>query len=242
MRTHSWCAISSSGRWYHGKTVMMDMLSEQTHDDKEQGAWAPFLKSADKDKQGATDARHDEQQRELSIKATPVSLVLPASSGKSHLLNIIDCPGHVCFSDECTAGLRRRRGVTKLCRRWLDDELRALSRQAGREGTAIVLCITKVDRLIVELKLPPTRTKSFSTLLKTQMLCSHRVVRLAYCRALVPSSVMLYFLPRSRVVFTLGSFAQLYANRQGHSRSAQIGEGRCARASGATFKASTTII
>jgi hypothetical protein len=51
-----------------------------------------------------TDARKDEQERGISIKATPVSLVLPDAHGKSFLLNLLDTPGHVCFSDEVSAG------------------------------------------------------------------------------------------------------------------------------------------
>ena len=40
-----------------------------------------------------TDTRLDEQARGMSIKAMPMSLVMEAASGKSYLINIIDCPG-----------------------------------------------------------------------------------------------------------------------------------------------------
>ncbi len=53
-----------------------------------------------------TDTRLDEQKRGLSIKSCPVSLLLEDSRGKSFLLNLLDCPGHVGFSDESSAGLR----------------------------------------------------------------------------------------------------------------------------------------
>lgn len=36
----------------------------------------------------------------MSIKAMPMSLVMEGGSGKSFLLNLIDCPGHVNFNDE----------------------------------------------------------------------------------------------------------------------------------------------
>ena len=210
------------GQLHHGKTVMMDMLIAQTHDDREHGAWAPFLKSADKDKQRRyTDARHDEQQRELSIKATPVSLVLAASSGKSHLLNVIDCPGHVCFSDECTAGLRVADGAL-LCVDAVDGLMMSsarLCRQAVRQGTAVVLCITKVDRLILELKLPPA--DAYQKLLH---IVEDTNALLASCCAPgeQPSRIspelgnVVFSAAQHGWSFTLGSFAQLYADRQGH--------------------------
>ena len=47
-----------------------------------------------------TDTRYDEQKRRLSIKAIPMSLLMPSSSGKSFALNIVDTPGHVNFIDE----------------------------------------------------------------------------------------------------------------------------------------------
>jgi U5 small nuclear ribonucleoprotein component len=41
----------------------------------------------------------------------PMSLVLQDSHDKSYLMNIIDTPGHVNFSDEVTASIRLCDGV-----------------------------------------------------------------------------------------------------------------------------------
>jgi U5 small nuclear ribonucleoprotein component len=58
-----------------------------------------------------TNTRVDEQERGISLKAVPMSLVLESSQRKSFLLNIMDTPGHVNFSDEMTAALRLADGA-----------------------------------------------------------------------------------------------------------------------------------
>ena len=40
-----------------------------------------------------TDTRLDEQQRGVSLKMVPLSLVMAGGKGKSYLLNLIDTPG-----------------------------------------------------------------------------------------------------------------------------------------------------
>ena len=146
-------SVAVLGALGHGKTRLLDMLVEQTHDDRGKAPnWDPAKARR------YTDARVDEQERALSIKATPVSLVLPAgATGKSHLINLIDCPGHVCFGDEATAGLRASDGcvlVVDAVEGVMLGTERSL-RHAVRAGAAVTLCINKVDRLILELKLPP---------------------------------------------------------------------------------------
>ena len=50
-----------------------------------------------------TDVTVAEQERGISIISTPMSLVLPESRDKSHLMNFIDTPGHVSLTGEVTA-------------------------------------------------------------------------------------------------------------------------------------------
>src|ERR1700761_3949560 len=76
---------------------------------------------------------------------------------KSYLLNVLDSPGHVNFSDEVTAAIRLCDGIVLFIDAaegvMLNTE--RLLRHAVQEGLSITVCINKIDRLILELKLPP---------------------------------------------------------------------------------------
>ena len=71
--------------------------------------------------------------------------------------SLADYTGHVNFSDEVTASLRLADGVIVVV-----DAVEGVMFNTGRiiahamrEKVPIVLCINKIDRLILELKLPP---------------------------------------------------------------------------------------
>ena len=65
---------------------IMDMLVEQTHDVRHQ--WRNNERGM-----RFTDTRLDEQQRGVSLKMVPMTLVMEGSSGKSHVMNLVDTPG-----------------------------------------------------------------------------------------------------------------------------------------------------
>jgi 116 kDa U5 small nuclear ribonucleoprotein component len=93
--------IALIGNLHHGKTSLVDMLVRETH----------LLDWTQAKNTRYTDTRFDEQKRKLSIKAMPMSLVLPTLKGKHYLINLMDAPGHVNFSDEQTAAIRLADGV-----------------------------------------------------------------------------------------------------------------------------------
>ena len=68
----------------------MDMLVEQTHDLRYE--WRNNERPL-----RFTDTRVDEQSRGISMKSTPMSLVLEASNGKSFVMNMVDTPGAACL-------------------------------------------------------------------------------------------------------------------------------------------------
>ncbi|KAJ4833594.1 hypothetical protein Tsubulata_009209 [Turnera subulata] len=143
--------VALVGHLQHGKTVFMDLLVEQTHHHI-----STFDANSEKHMR-YTDTRIDEQERRISIKAVPTSLVLQDSNSKSYLCNIMDTPGHVNFSDEMTAALRLADGavlVVDAVEGVMVNTERAI-RHAIQEQLPIVVVINKVDRLITELKLPP---------------------------------------------------------------------------------------
>ncbi|KAJ0988197.1 hypothetical protein J5N97_006553 [Dioscorea zingiberensis] len=205
--------VALVGHLQHGKTVFMDMLVEQTHEistfDIEGERHVRY-----------TDTRIDEQERRISIKAVPMSLVLEDSNAKSYLCNIMDTPGHVNFSDEMTAALRLADGavlVVDAAEGVMVNTERAL-RHAIKERLPIVVVINKVDRLITELKLPPTDAyfKLRHTLEVINDLISSFSIKAGGTQIIDPAAGNVCFASGSAGwCFTLQSFAKLYVKLHG---------------------------
>ncbi|KUI70832.1 hypothetical protein VM1G_06189 [Cytospora mali] len=147
--------VALAGHLHHGKTALMDMLVLETHDitdrlEKRTG------KNRD-EQMRYTDVHVIERDRGLSVKASPMSLVLQSTKGKSHLVNVIDTPGHVNFVDEVAASLRLVDGVCLVVDvvEGVQVNTEQIIRHAVLEDLPLTLIINKMDRLILELKLPP---------------------------------------------------------------------------------------
>ena len=149
-------SIALVGHLHHGKTAFMDLLVSQTHDLSDH-----FDRRIGKKRDEQlryTDVHLLERERGLSIKSCPMSLVLQSTKGKSHLFHIMDTPGHVNFVDEVAASMRLADGVVLVVDvvEGVQINTEQIIKNAVLEGLPLVLLLNKMDRLMLELKIPPT--------------------------------------------------------------------------------------
>lgn len=202
--------VTLCGHLHHGKTCFVDCLIEQTH---------PEIYSNDDKDIRYTDTLFTEQERGVSIKASPVTLVLPDSRNKSYLMNLFDTPGHVNFSDEVTAAFRISDGVVIFidAAEGIMLNTERLLKHAVQEKLPVTICLNKIDRLMLELKLPPTDAyyKLRHTLEEVNSLLSvysedETGVTVSPLLGNVCFASSYY-----RFCFTLGSFAKIYSDSFG---------------------------
>ena len=203
--------VALVGHLHHGKTTLADLLIEASLVDK----WDPSTNVR------YTDARSDEQDRGISLKATPFSVVAQAGVGaaqKSFLLNAIDAPGHPDFSDELCAALRLADGAVLVVDA-LEGVMMATERAvraAVREGLPLILCIGKVDRLILDLRLPPADAyhKLVHLIAEVNACIANATPGGARARVLTPLDGTVVFSGALHGwSFSLESFAAIYAAR-----------------------------
>lgn len=139
------------GHLHHGKTLLADLLFEQ--------AQKMFASDPEKPLR-YLDNRKDEIQREISIKCSPASLILPDKKDKSWVINFIDTPGHPNCSDEVSAALALVDGVFLVI-----DIIEGvmigtdtLLRHALNLRLPVVVVLNKIDRFVLEMKIPPQDT------------------------------------------------------------------------------------
>ncbi|GAA6007451.1 116 kDa U5 small nuclear ribonucleoprotein component [Rhodotorula paludigena] len=139
--------VAIVGHLHHGKTSLVDLLVHETH-----------KLDVDVDQPlRYTDTHTLSQSRKVSIKSTPMSLVLPSTKGKSYLVNLIDTPGHANFVDEIAAGVRVADGAVVVVDAVEGVMLTTTQtiQHLVKNKVPITVVVNKVDRLILELRLPP---------------------------------------------------------------------------------------
>ncbi|KAH9982276.1 Calreticulin family-domain-containing protein [Lactifluus volemus] len=200
--------VAVVGHLHHGKTALLDMLVFETH----KLDW-----NADKETR-YTDTHMLSREREISIKSSPMSLILQNTAGKSHLIHLIDTPGHVNFVDEVASSMRLVDGIVLVVDvvEGVMVNTEAILRHALQEGIPITLVVNKIDRLILELRLPPA--DAFYKI-------KHTIEEInTYISGIDPSPDLRLSPDRGNVCFastdmgwcfTLRSFAQMYAETYG---------------------------
>ncbi|PVV02545.1 hypothetical protein BB560_002997 [Smittium megazygosporum] len=155
--------VAIVGHLHHGKTGFIDMLVASTHPWKEWHDAPPKATNSVNNsrepvsKNGFTMVQTFERKRGISTKAMPISLVMQNSKGKSLLINLFDTPGHVNFIDEVSAALRLCDGVVLVVDaiEGVMSNTEQVIKMAIRENLKIALVVNKIDRIVLELKLPP---------------------------------------------------------------------------------------
>lgn len=210
--------VAFAGHLHHGKTAFADMLVLQTHDitdrlDRRVGRH--------RDEQlRYTDIHITERERGLSVKAAPMSLVLQSSKGKSHLVNFIDTPGHVNFVDEVAASFRLVDGVCLIVDvvEGVQINTEQIIKHAVLEDVPLTLVINKVDRLILELKLPPKDAyyKLKHVVEEVNSIIADTVPLTAAAKRVSPEKGnVLFACTDLGWCFNLPSFAKMYADSYG---------------------------
>lgn len=200
--------VAVVGHLHHGKTCLMDMLLFETH---------KMEQDVDRHMR-YTDAHLLERSRQISIKSSPLSLVLTSTRAKSYLVNLIDTPGHPNFQDEVAASVRLSDGVMLVVDvvEGVMIGTEAVVKHAIREGLPIVMVLNKIDRLILELRLPPNDAyyKIRQTIDEVNNLIASQDPNPA--RKLGPERGNVAFASTEMGwSFTLRSFAKLYADTYG---------------------------
>jgi len=210
--------VAFAGHLHHGKTTFSDMLVLQTHDISDR-----LEKRVGKHRDEQlryTDIQITERERGLSVKAAPMSLVLQSSKGKSHLVNYIDTPGHVNFVDEVAASLRLVDGVCLIVDvvEGVQINTEQIIKHAVLEDIPLTLVINKMDRLILELKLPPKDAyyKLKHVVEEVNSVIADTVPLTAASKRISPEKGnVLFACTDMGWCFTLPSFAKMYTDTYG---------------------------
>ena len=202
--------VAIVGHLHHGKTGLIDLLVTETH------SIPPIRQTKEDSRLRYTDTHVLERSRGISIKSNPITLLLPNLKGKSHVFNFIDTPGHVNFSDEVAASVRLVDGIVLVVDviEGVMCNTEKIVRHAIAEGQQIVLVLNKMDRLILELKIPPQ--DAYFKLRHTIEEINTIIASCGSTQRLSPELGNVVFASTAQGwLFTLTSFARIYGKSSG---------------------------
>lgn len=142
--------VAITGALHHGKTSLLDMLVAASH---------PQVVNFDPNRpQKWTDTSFMSRERGISMSATPLTLILPNSKSQSFIMNFLDTPGHTDFGDEIMAALALCDGLMIVVDllEGINSRTESILRYVAINRMPAVLFLNKFDRLILELRLPPS--------------------------------------------------------------------------------------
>ncbi|KAL9099063.1 MAG: hypothetical protein Q9163_005382 [Psora crenata] len=208
--------IAFAGHLHHGKTALMDVLVMLTHDISSR-QYKETGRTRDEPLR-YTDIHILERKRGISIKSAPMSLILQGTRGKSQLFHILDTPGHVNFVDEVAASLRLVDGVVLVVDvvEGVQINTEQIIRYAVLEDLPLTLIVNKMDRLILELKLPPTDAyfKLKHVIEEVNTVIENTLPGQGEKRRLSPEKGNVAFACSSMGwIFTVPAFAKMYADK-----------------------------
>ncbi len=201
--------IALIGGLHHGKTCIADMLFEASHEMK----W-DNLRERDFPVR-YMDTRKDEQRLQISLKSTAATMLLPTLTGKSYGITVMDTPGHLNFIDEAIAAMNLVDGAVVVVdvAEGVNLGTELLLKKAATLRLDIVMVVSKIDRLITELRLPPQDAYH-----KIRDIVDHvNDLLSAYgVRTLSPAKGNVAFASSNeKVMFTLQQFAMEYIKANG---------------------------
>ena len=206
--------LAICGHLHHGKTLVMDMFVQATHE----RYWDPEIEHK------YTDTRKDEKERKMSIKSMPMSFVLQSSREKSYLVNLIDTPGHPNFVDEVATSIRIADGVILVVDviEGVTLHTESIIKHALDEELQILLIVNKLDRLVLELKLPPS--DAYLKIRRTIEKVNHKI-KINDHKKVIKEKLspqlgnVIFSSGLYGWAFTLKSFAQIHLNIKGDRKS-----------------------
>uniref|UniRef100_A0A7S1G8H9 Tr-type G domain-containing protein n=2 Tax=Bicosoecida sp. CB-2014 TaxID=1486930 RepID=A0A7S1G8H9_9STRA len=183
------------------------------------------------DAEDAAEDAAEEAARAAAAGETPVAAAETAAEGegeaeeegveitnKSFLINLIDSPGHVDFSSEVTAALRVTDGALVVvdCIEGVCVQTETVLRQAISERIKPVLMLNKLDRAVLELKLPPEEAyQNFSRAIENVnvIIATYEDAALGDIKVQPQNGTIAFGSGLHQWGFTLKRFAKMYAGK-----------------------------